>query len=673
MHRRGFWMRALTLGTGLVMHLPHAALAADEPPLAEVEVTAQPISEAERRAPTAFVSEVDTAARESEFVTAADVLQELVGVQVQRFGGLGAFSTISIRGSSANQVPVYLDGIPLSQSVDQTVNLADLPLDSLQRIEVYRGTVPVGFGGGGIGGVVNLVTKPPSATPSTEVSAGYGSFETRKVVASHTQELAGNDVLAHVTYLGSKGDFTYQNDNGTPDNPTDDRTTTRINNAFNAVGLLLKGTRDLGNQLAVDAVEEFFFKHQGVPGPGSTQFADPSLTAARSLTYARLRKTGLLDGAVDASANVYGVYNLQEFDDPKGNFGAVLDTRNQTALVGTSNTGTWFAPFNQGVSWFTELAYEAFFPFNSTNPPLLPKSGPTQTRLRVTAALQDEIGLVGDRVLLVPSLRYEHLLDDFSGTNPSDIPNTSTHANNLDLWTPSIGTLARLTSWLSVRANIGQFERAPSFGELFGNSGTLLGNANLKPETGLNGDVGLLANFGATGWLDRAQLQYAYFHNHYSNLITFEQASRTQFQFFNVGDARIAGHEFSLTAGAFHHVSLEVNYTHQNSADLEHKNNPFGNQLPLLPADELFARTELFNNWGKLFYEYTYISSNPTDPINFTTVPSRSIHTVGMAVSPLDWLEIKFQAANITNADIRDLANFPLPGLSFFGSIKVTL
>ena len=38
-----------------------------------------------------------------------------------------------------------------------------LPLDCLDRIEVYRGTVPVGFGGGGIGGVVNLVTRPPSA------------------------------------------------------------------------------------------------------------------------------------------------------------------------------------------------------------------------------------------------------------------------------------------------------------------------------------------------------------------------------------------------------------------------------------------------------------------------------------------------------------------------------
>jgi len=68
-------MRALSLGTGLLLQAHRPALAADEPPLAEIEVTAAPISEAEQRAPTAFVAVVDTATRDSEFVTAADVLQ----------------------------------------------------------------------------------------------------------------------------------------------------------------------------------------------------------------------------------------------------------------------------------------------------------------------------------------------------------------------------------------------------------------------------------------------------------------------------------------------------------------------------------------------------------------------------------------------------------------------
>ena len=103
----------------------------------------------------------------------------------------------------------------------------------------------------------------------------------------------------------------------------------------------------------------------------------------------------------------------------------------------------------------------------------------------------------------------------------------------------------------------------------------------------------------------------------------------------------------------------------------------FGDELPLLPADELFGHVELFNRWGKLYYECTYLSSNVTAPANFntvmTSVPSRVIQTTGFVATPRDWLTIKFEAANIANADVRDIGDFPLPGLSFFGSIKVSL
>ena len=676
-------MRTLSFGTGLLVYAQHMALAEDAVVLPEVQVIEKRETEAEQRAPTAFVSEVDTTQRDAALETTTDVLQDVVGVQVQRFGGLGAFSTISIRGSSANQVPVYLDGIPLSQAQDQTVNLSNLPLDSLQRIDVYRGTVPVGFGGGGIGGVVNLITKPPSSTPSTELSAGYGSFETRKVTASHTQQIGGFDVLGYATYLGSKGNFTYLNNNGTPNNPADDTITTRVNNQFNSVGALLKATRDLGPGLAFDATEEFFYKDQGVPGPGSTQVANPeiggvqftntSLLELRSLTYFRLRASGLAGGAVDTSINAYGVYNLQEFNDPDGDFGAAEATRNQTSLFGASNTGTWYAPLGQSIGWFDELSYETFYPYNATNEPLLPNTGPQQTRLRLSLALQDAIPVIADRVTVVPSLRYDHLLDQFSGTNTQNIPSTPTETNNLDLWTPAVGVQARIASWLTARANIGRFQRAPNFSELFGNTGTTVGNAALKPETGINRDAGLLASFGPYGWLDRADFEYAYFHNNVSDLISFQAISPKQFKPFNIGNARIIGNEFTFTASALRHLDLTTNYTLQQTADLAFANNPYGDQLPLRPNDELFTQVDLFNDWGRLYYQYTYISSNPTVPSNFIIVPSRSIHTLGFVATPVAWLAIKFEAANITNADIRDLGDFPLPGLSFFGSVKVTL
>jgi iron complex outermembrane receptor protein len=660
------------IGTGLLL-VAAAPRADDEPPagavvLPEVEVTAEPVTEAERRAPTAFVSEVDVGSRNRALDTTADALAESAGVQVQRFGGLGAFSTISIRGSSANQVPVYLDGVPLSQSQDQTVDLSTLPLGSLERIEVYRGIVPVGFGGGGIGGVVNLVTRPPSATPATELEAGYGSFETRQAVATHTRRAGGFDLLGHVAYLGSKGNFTYFDDNGTPDNPTDDGEVTRINNQFDAVGGLARVSRALGDGLRVDGTQELFYRTQGVPGPASTQFSEPSLEALRSLTYLRLTASELAGGAVDTSGTLYGVYNLQRFSSPPEDFGP-YDTDNQTGVVGGSNTGTWYTPWQQSLSWFDELAYEQFFPSNAFADPA---DGPDQTRLRLTLAAQDEVRLFDERLLLVPSLRYEHLRDDFSGVDLANQPDTPPSTTDHDLFSPSFGAMLRVAPWASLRGNVGLYQRAPNFAELFGNSGSVLGNADLQPETGLNADLGATASWNAWGWLDRALLELAFFNTDYDDLIVFQAVSPEQFRPVNIGSALVRGVELSAAGAAFHHLGLQLNYTHQHSED---RSGDFtdGNQLPLRPADELFVRAEAFVDWGSTWYEYTFVSSDPTSVGNFVTVPSRSIHTVGAAVQPLDWLSLQFEAANITDADIRDLGDFPLPGLTLFGSITVTL
>ncbi len=88
----------------------------------------------------------------------AAVLDGVPGAVVRRLGGLGDFSAVSIRGSSFRQVQVFLDGIPLNPDGAEAVNLAQLPLSMLERVEVYRSNAPPEFGASPLGGVVNLVT-----------------------------------------------------------------------------------------------------------------------------------------------------------------------------------------------------------------------------------------------------------------------------------------------------------------------------------------------------------------------------------------------------------------------------------------------------------------------------------------------------------------------------------
>src|SRR5206468_11779133 len=91
--------------------------------LPEVRVESErPANEARRRLPTAFVSDLATGNTGHALETLAEVLSQTSGVRVVQYGGLGAFSTVSLRGAPSGQVAVFLDGSTLSSAAHGPVN-----------------------------------------------------------------------------------------------------------------------------------------------------------------------------------------------------------------------------------------------------------------------------------------------------------------------------------------------------------------------------------------------------------------------------------------------------------------------------------------------------------------------------------------------------------------------
>ena len=105
------------------------------------------------------------------------LLLEVPGANVTRTGGVGAFSTLSLRGSNPDEVRVFVDGIPLNQAVGGAVDLSTLPLGDVERIEVYRGSAPIVFGESALGGIVSITTRTPGEAQAT-ARLGGGSFGT---------------------------------------------------------------------------------------------------------------------------------------------------------------------------------------------------------------------------------------------------------------------------------------------------------------------------------------------------------------------------------------------------------------------------------------------------------------------------------------------------------------
>ncbi|MCL4233233.1 MAG: TonB-dependent receptor plug domain-containing protein, partial [Deltaproteobacteria bacterium] len=109
------------------------AIADDEPgagtdgkDLDEYKVTARRVNES-LADPPVFVEVIDMSEYEGRFVTTPEVLARAVGVNVRDFGGLGRLSTVSIRGASAEQVVVLVDGVRVNPASGGGVDLSSIP------------------------------------------------------------------------------------------------------------------------------------------------------------------------------------------------------------------------------------------------------------------------------------------------------------------------------------------------------------------------------------------------------------------------------------------------------------------------------------------------------------------------------------------------------------------
>ena len=113
--------------------------------------------------------------------TAAEVLQYVPGVYVEFNGGPGSMAVARIQGSEVRHVAVYVDGVPLNQLANPLTDLNYLPVDAIERIEVYKGAASSAWGSS-LGGVINIITKEPDAkTPAAgTIRSSLGKADTFK-------------------------------------------------------------------------------------------------------------------------------------------------------------------------------------------------------------------------------------------------------------------------------------------------------------------------------------------------------------------------------------------------------------------------------------------------------------------------------------------------------------
>lgn len=137
-----------------------------------------------------------------------EILARQAGVQIRMSGGLGSDSRISVRGLEGKRVQIFLDGNPLN-TPDGSLGINDLPVQIIERIEIYKGSVPAYLGGDGLGSAVNVVLRHRDVS-YIDATVSRQSYNTQALglILKKTFDKQGIEVGAGVFDTRSDNDYT---------------------------------------------------------------------------------------------------------------------------------------------------------------------------------------------------------------------------------------------------------------------------------------------------------------------------------------------------------------------------------------------------------------------------------------------------------------------------------
>ncbi|MFN8548794.1 MAG: TonB-dependent receptor [Candidatus Eisenbacteria bacterium] len=459
----------------------------------------------------------------------ADLLDRTVGIDVRRIGGPLSFATASVRGSSAAQVKVCLDGVPLATASSGAVNLAFLPVACLAQAEVYRGAETALVPGAPAAGVVQLRSAGTLRAP-VALSFGGGSFGYRTARAQGGWARGAWGLFAAGSLARTEGDFPYLDRNGTlRGNTTDDRTVRRSNNDAHEGALLAKGSRAF-RQGRVEYTAQRYGREGGVPGTENLQTEEVRLSRREWRHQLALLSTHLeANAAIDQAR--------ERFDNRSGEVGLGRAwTEQHTRTIGGS------------VTWKSDLPGLAppFRLFHAEEEERLePRDLLTGTEagasrrhtLTSSASLEPSFGRVQAQVLY----RWVRARDRRASattlvTGAPVLGHSSQNGDGLTL-----GARLDLGRGFSLKSTRGAVVRFPTFAELFGQGGIQSGNPELEPERGLEWDVAL-----AAAPRSGLQAELTYFERIMRDEISLLQNSQRTVKAWNLDRAWVRGSELRL-------------------------------------------------------------------------------------------------------------------------------
>lgn len=509
--------------------------------LAEVAVTASSRAEKPGDTPASEAVMSRSEIFDRDVLTVDQALAYMPGV-VFNNGDLDIRGSTGVAGGTGSRVMVMLDGHPVLSGDGEAVDFSALPLLDVDRIEVVKGGYSALYGSNALGGVVNIITTPIDAQPSTAIGLHYGNYDTP------TQYRFTNRPLA---YEGVE------------------------------VERSQRVSDDVGLRLLLDRESNAGYEQDN----GSNRW----------FGYAK----GVVNPEGQHPGSFYAIYkwendgNFLGWSDPQHPFQVPANEANDHSIAARVSLGATLMPLNAGAERLEVNPYVDYnldrdsFPSDTVNPNKYHRSTRAGTRAQwattmgprqvltmgfdaaATAVESDELSnhTLGDAgVYGQDQVEVSHLFSGVAGLRYDwhDVDGSQSEGS----LSPKLGVVYKPTSDLSVRTSIGHGYRAPSVIEEFTNAYedgfNVVANPTLHGETSWSGEIGATDRFTRWLWTDVAVYQTDYW-----GLIGPEVIGSSEVDFQNITRARIRGIDLSTRATEVPNIlATEVNYLYLDPEDL---------------------------------------------------------------------------------------------------------
>ncbi len=590
----------------------------------------------------------------------SDSVNQLAGISLQMYGGLESATAVSIRGSNSQHVQIIWDGIPLDTASGKGLSLQNVPAQQIEKIQIYKTLTPLSMSQSNSSGTIALTSKPISKDWHGQWGLGLGSFTTRELFGTTTWGGQKHSFGLGVDFLSTLGNFEFLDNNGTPQNPNDDQTTTRQNNDLTNWHTQMQWAFAGHPQFVLKLKSEFFTIDKGVAGFANFQSKNARFQQYESLSSFKLQTTEAFSKSADWQNHFYTRYILTEFSDPFGEIGLGAAQQNHDTTFILGEKLQHHKQFTPSFSWdqLAHYTYESFLPVNELGTTV---AGSQSLRHQLQLATQPSISLWHNSLDITGKLHWLVAVYDINNNDPSLNTSNTFAASRTE--TPLVAGLSlkkQLTPQLLVKSAIAREVRLPQFNELFGDQGYVLGNPELNSEKTIKFDVGPVWQTADFGFLKNLRLEVSYFSEWSTDLIEFEVINGVA-RADNIGKTRSQGMESFLYAEPATWLQTSLGYTFLEAKDTEADRYLIGR-----PKHEATFGSVVTYKQFSIQENLEWSHEKYLDSLNTQKIENRLRLDLAANCNIGKQSVLVFEIKNLTDSQIEDALGFPLPGRSFF-------